>query len=66
MRVPQAVRNHKLVTILTIVIVAPIVVVMTLWTAISLSFTYLEPAGERAGFLQKISKRGWLCKTWEW
>jgi hypothetical protein len=22
-------------------------------------------SGERAGYLQKISKKGWLCKTWE-
>jgi hypothetical protein len=21
--------------------------------------------GERAGFMQKLSKKGWLCKTWE-
>lgn len=30
---------------------------------ITLHFTYSE--GERAGFLQKFSKRGWICKTWE-
>lgn len=29
----------------------------------TLSFTYSE--GERAGYLQKISRRGWVCKTWE-
>ena len=22
-------------------------------------------SGERAGFVQKLSKRGWVCKTWE-
>jgi hypothetical protein len=32
-----------------------------LWLA--LSWSYSE--GERAGFLQKFSKRGWVCKTWE-
>ena len=21
--------------------------------------------GERAGFMQKLSKKGWICKTWE-
>jgi hypothetical protein len=26
-------------------------------------FTYSE--GERAGYVQKFSKKGWLCKTWE-
>ena len=32
-----------------------------IWLA--LSFAYSE--GERAGFVQKFSRRGWLCKTWE-
>jgi len=32
-----------------------------IWMA--LTFSYSE--GERAGYLQKFSKRGWLCKTWE-
>jgi hypothetical protein len=62
MRVFDVVRRHKLVTALSIVIVAPIVGI-TLWTAIALSYSY--SSGERAGYLQKISKRGWLCKTWE-
>ena len=22
-------------------------------------------SGERAGYVQKLSKKGWLCKTWE-
>jgi hypothetical protein len=33
------------------------------YTWLALSWSYSE--GERAGFLQKFSKRGWLCKTWE-
>jgi hypothetical protein len=28
-----------------------------------LGYTYAS--GERAGYVQKISKKGWLCKTWE-
>jgi hypothetical protein len=32
-----------------------------LWAAYK--FTY--SSGERAGYVQKFSKRGWLCKTWE-
>jgi hypothetical protein len=62
MRVPVFVRNHKLVSALTVVIVAPIVA-MVIWTTSSLGFSY--SSGERAGYLQKVSKRGWLCKTWE-
>jgi hypothetical protein len=33
------------------------------WTAMTLSYAYSR--GERAGYAQKLSKRGWLCKTWE-
>lgn len=32
-----------------------------IWMA--LHWSYSE--GERAGFMQKLSKKGWLCKTWE-
>lgn len=33
------------------------------WTWFSLSWSYAE--GERAGYVQKLSRKGWLCKTWE-
>ena len=32
-----------------------------LWAAVN--FTY--SSGERAGYVQKFSKKGWVCKTWE-
>jgi hypothetical protein len=31
------------------------------WLVLSWSFS----SGERAGYVQKLSKKGWLCKTWE-
>jgi hypothetical protein len=34
-----------------------------LYVWLTLTYTYSE--GSRAGFLQKFSKRGWICKTWE-
>lgn len=40
-----------------------IVVIFGGWTMITLSYTY--STGERAGYIQKISERGWVCKTWE-
>lgn len=43
-------------------IVFPIVL-FVLYTWFVLWWSYAE--GERAGYLQKLSKRGWLCKTWE-
>ncbi|AMW06454.1 hypothetical protein GEMMAAP_01145 [Gemmatimonas phototrophica] len=33
------------------------------WAAAALSWSYSD--GTRAGFVQKISRKGWLCKTWE-
>lgn len=39
------------------------VVVFAFWTWSALTWSYSE--GERAGYVQKFSKRGWLCKTWE-
>jgi hypothetical protein len=38
-------------------------VVFALYTLAAWKFTYSE--GERAGYVQKFSKKGWLCKTWE-
>jgi hypothetical protein len=40
-----------------------VVVVIGVWSAFSLSWAYSE--GDRAGVLQKFSKKGWLCKTYE-
>lgn len=40
-----------------------VVLVLGGWAAITLNYTYSE--GERAGYIQKISKKGWICKTWE-
>lgn len=33
------------------------------WTWLTLNWSYAE--GERAGYVQKLSRKGWLCKTWE-
>jgi hypothetical protein len=37
------------------------VIVPALYTFVALNFSYSK--GERVGFVQKLSKRGWLCKT---
>ena len=34
-----------------------------LYTWFVLSWAYSE--GDRAGYIQKFSKKGWVCKTWE-
>jgi hypothetical protein len=35
----------------------------TLWSWLTLAWSYSE--GERAGIVQKFSRRGWVCKTYE-
>ena len=57
----RRVRNKALIALLVLLIVP--VVGASLWVWISLGYTYAM--GERAGYIQKISKKGWLCKTWE-
>ncbi|MBA2669380.1 MAG: hypothetical protein H0U67_03300 [Gemmatimonadetes bacterium] len=48
--------------ILAAVIATPLLL-FALWSWITLSFAY--STGERAGYVQKFSQKGWLCKTWE-
>ena len=40
-----------------------VVVLVCGWVWLTLHWSYSE--GERAGYVQKLSKKGWLCKTWE-
>lgn len=34
-----------------------------IWTSIAVFYTY--STGDRTGYLQKLSRKGWICKTWE-
>ena len=40
-----------------------VIIVAVLWTWLALTFDY--SSGERTGVVQKFSRSGWLCKTWE-
>jgi hypothetical protein len=51
-----------LVIALLLLLIVP-VAAMAIWTYATMHYTYSE--GERAGYVQKISKKGWLCKSWE-
>jgi hypothetical protein len=53
-------RTHKL--IIAAVLIVPLIV-FALYTWSALTWTY--SSGERAGYVQKLSKKGWICKTWE-
>ena len=45
---------------------AALFVVLLLFAAyLWLAFHYSYSDGERAGFIQKFSRKGWICKTWE-
>jgi hypothetical protein len=44
-------------------LIVAVVAMFALYTWFSLSWSYSE--GDRAGYLQKFSRKGWLCKTWE-
>jgi hypothetical protein len=44
------------------VVISP-VVLLALWTVLALNYSYSH--GERAGYVQKFSRKGWICKTWE-
>jgi hypothetical protein len=37
--------------------------IFALWSAVALNVSYSR--GERAGVIQKFSRKGWVCKTWE-
>ena len=40
-----------------------LIALVVAFTAFTLWYSYSE--GERAGYVQKLSERGWICKTWE-
>ena len=59
---PPRRKRHWVRNAILIVFVVPFLL-LALWTWITLTYTYSR--GERAGYLQKFSEKGWLCKTWE-
>ena len=44
-----------------ILLVPVVVVILYIWLTLNWSFS----EGERTGYIQKLSKSGWVCKTWE-
>ena len=60
--VPVKKKHRKVYIVLLVLVLIPVVIV-SLWIWVALGYTYAS--GERAGYVQKISKKGWICKTWE-
>ena len=59
---PSFFRRHRL----KIVPLALLLVVAggaALWTLATLTFSY--SSGDRIGYVQKLSRKGWVCRTWE-
>jgi hypothetical protein len=54
-------RHWRIITLLLILIVPAALVAGWAW----LTLSYAYSSGERAGYAQKLSQKGWLCKTWE-
>jgi hypothetical protein len=46
-----------------LILVAAVALLFSGYTWLVLHWSYSE--GERAGYVQKLSRKGWLCKTWE-
>ena len=46
-----------------LILVAATLLLLLVWIWLTLNWSYSE--GERAGYIQKFSTKGWLCKTWE-
>ena len=44
-------------------LVLGVLILLVLYTVLVLNWSY--SSGERAGFLQKLSHKGFVCKTWE-
>jgi hypothetical protein len=60
---PRARRRRKWPWIVLLSVLLVPMALLTAWTLIALTYTY--SSGDRAGYIQKLSKKGWLCKTWE-
>ena len=53
----------KKLLLVVVVLVSFALAGLALWLAVALRWSYSD--GERAGYVQKFSRKGWLCKTWE-
>ncbi len=59
---PKPKKSKWKITAVLFLVVLPLAA-FGLWVTIALSYSY--SSGERAGFVQKLSNKGWVCKTWE-
>ena len=55
-------RWKLLVTLVVVIVIVPLVG-FAAWAWLTLHIDYSN--GERVGYVQKLSRKGWVCKTWE-
>lgn len=48
---------------LALIVLISLLLLASGWVWLTLTWSYSQ--GERAGYVQKLSRKGWLCKTWE-
>jgi len=58
---PTTLPRRATAILASVIVVVAALFALYIWAA--LNWSYSE--GERAGYLQKLSRKGWLCKTWE-
>lgn len=61
-RPPSRVSRRRVLLILAAILAVPLVLFVG-YVQVALRWSYSE--GERAGYVQKFSSKGWICKTWE-
>ena len=54
--------KKKVIKIVALLVVAAVVLAAG-YVAVVLNWSYSK--GDRVGYVQKFSEKGWLCKTWE-
>jgi hypothetical protein len=59
---PQLRHRRRWPWVLAAALLTPIVLLFV-WIQITLHYTY--SSGYRTGYVQKLSEKGWVCKTWE-
>jgi hypothetical protein len=54
-------RHWGLIAFLVLVVLPIVLIALYTWTTLS----YVYSSGERVGYVQKFSRKGVVCKTWE-
>lgn len=63
MQLPVQLPAKRKVIFYAVAAIGGIVLLFAAYTWLTLSWSY--SSGDRSGFMQKLSKKGWICKSWE-